>query len=51
VTLNGNPLTHGTDWEAVNATTIRLIGGACDTLKSSNNPKVEASFPCGAVIL
>lgn len=51
VTLNGMQLTHGTDWEVVNGTTIRLIGQACETLKSSPNPQVEASFPCGAIIL
>jgi hypothetical protein len=51
VSLNGSPLQHGTDWEAINSTTIRLIGGACDTLKNSTNPTVSASFPCGAVIL
>ncbi len=51
VTLNGQQLTHGTDWTVVNGTTIRLIGGACDRLKSTTNPQVNASFNCGAVIL
>ena len=51
VKLNGMDLTYGTDWEVVNATTIRLVGQACDTLKGSTNPQVQASFPCGAVIL
>ncbi|HEY5947762.1 MAG TPA: vWA domain-containing protein [Kofleriaceae bacterium] len=51
VTLNGMQLTYGSDWEVVNGTTIRLIGGACDTLKNSTNPQVQASFPCGSVIL
>ncbi len=51
VKLNGMQLTYGTDWEVVNATTIKLVGQACDTLKGSANPQVQASFPCGAVIL
>jgi hypothetical protein len=51
VTLNGTTLTYGQDWEVVNGTTIRLVGAACDTLKSTPNPQVQASFPCGAVIL
>ena len=28
-----------------------LLGAACDTLKNSSNPQVQASFPCGSVIL
>jgi hypothetical protein len=51
VTLNGTQLMYGTDWELVNGTTIRLLGQACETLKSSTNPQVEASFPCGSIIL
>ena len=51
VLLNGAPLTYGTDWELANGTTVRLLGNACSTLKSSANPTVTASFPCGAVIL
>lgn len=51
VTLNGTTLTYGQDWEVVNSTTIRLVGQACEDLKSSPNSQVQASFPCGAVIL
>jgi hypothetical protein len=51
VMLNGMQLTYGTDWEVVNGTTIRLLGQACDTLKGSTNPQVQATFPCGSVIL
>ena len=50
VTLNGNVLTFGTDWEATGAMGIRLIGAACDTLSSTPDPIVTANFPCGAVI-
>jgi hypothetical protein len=51
VTLNGQMLTYGTDWQVVNGTTIKLVGAACDQLKSTPNPQVQASFPCGSVIL
>jgi von Willebrand factor type A domain-containing protein len=51
VTLNGMQLTYGSDWELVNGTTIRLLGAACETLKNSSNPQVQASFPCGSVLL
>ncbi|MCW5802714.1 MAG: VWA domain-containing protein [Deltaproteobacteria bacterium] len=50
VTLNGAPLQFGTDWELVNGNTIRLLGAACTTLKSSPNPMVDAAFPCGAIV-
>jgi hypothetical protein len=51
VTLNGMPLQFGVDWELVNGNVIRLLGQACTDLKNSPNPMVQASFPCGAVIL
>jgi hypothetical protein len=51
LTLDGQPLTYGVDWELVNSTTIRLLGAACDTLKASPNPMLNASFPCGSIIL
>lgn len=51
VTLNGMTLMYGTDWQLVNGNIIRLVGNACTTLKNSTNPQVNASFPCGAVIL
>ena len=51
VLLNGNPLMYGTDWVLVGGNVIRLQGAACDSLKSSTNPVVTASFPCGTVIL
>jgi hypothetical protein len=51
VTLNGATLTYGTDWTVdPNGMTIHLIGQACQTLQSSPNPTVDATFPCGAVI-
>ncbi len=51
VTINGVPLTYGTDWTLVGGNTIHLEAGACATLKAATNPMVSATFPCGAVIL
>jgi hypothetical protein len=50
VTLNGMDLTYGTDWELASPTTIRLLGAACETLKTTTNPSVSAEFPCGVIV-
>ncbi len=50
VMVNGQTLTYGTDWTLVNGNIIRLTGTACTLLKTSTNPAVSASFPCGSVI-
>jgi hypothetical protein len=50
VTLNGMTLQYGTDWTLANGNTLELLGNACNTLKNSTNPTVDASFSCGAVI-
>ncbi len=51
VTLNGMQLMYGTDWVVdPNGMVIHLLGNACNTLKNSTNPMVDASFPCGSVI-
>ena len=52
LTVNGTVLTYGTDWTLdPNGTTIHLLGSACTTLETASNPQVDASFPCGSVIL
>lgn len=52
VTLNGKDLAFGTDWTLdADKVTIHLLGEACATLKSSPDPKVDAVFACGAVVL
>ena len=51
VILNGMTLVYGTDWTVdPNGMTIHLLGAACDALKNSSNPTVDASFPCGVVV-
>lgn len=52
VTLNGMPLTYGTDWTIdPNGRTIHLLGNACNVLKTTPNPVVDAAFNCGSVLL
>jgi hypothetical protein len=52
VTLNGANLTFGTDWTVdKDGVTLHLLGTACNTLKTADNPTVDATFACGAVIL
>ena len=51
VTLDGVTLTYGTDWTLTNPTTVTLTGTACTTLKTTPNPSVDATFPCGAGVL
>jgi hypothetical protein len=51
VTLNNMTLNYGTDWTLdPNGLIIHLIGNACTTLKNSQNPIVDATFACGAII-
>jgi hypothetical protein len=51
VTLNNMTLNYGTDWTLdANGLTIHLLGTACTTLKNAQNPTVDATFACGAVI-
>ncbi|HEX3477194.1 MAG TPA: vWA domain-containing protein [Kofleriaceae bacterium] len=51
VTLNNMTLNYGTDWTLdPNGLIIHLIGNACTTLKNSQDPVVDATFACGAII-
>jgi len=50
LTINGVPQMYGTDWMLVGGNIIRVTGAACNTLKGSANPVVQATFPCGSVI-
>lgn len=51
VTLNNMTLNYGTDWTLdPNGLVIHLLGNACNTLKNSPNPQVDATFACGAII-
>ena len=51
VKLNGTTLVYNTDWTLdPDGLTLRLVGGACTTLKAAANPTVDAEFPCGTII-
>jgi hypothetical protein len=51
VELNGDPLGCNDDngWELVDENHIRLLGSACDQLKSGADVFLDVSFPCGVV--
>lgn len=50
LTINGVQQMYGSDWVLVGGNVIRVQGAACNTLKGSPNPTVQATFPCGSVI-
>jgi hypothetical protein len=51
VTLNDTHLVYGTDWTLdPDGVTLHLLGSACTALKASPNPRVDATFACGAII-
>lgn len=50
VLLNGRPIQFNVDWQLIGDRTIRLLGTSCSELKSSPNPTVNGTFPCGVVI-
>lgn len=53
VRLNGAALPCGSDngWQAIDTTTIQLRGAACTTYKTQPASQVEASFPCGVILI
>ena len=50
VELNGQPIGYGVGWTLASTSTLRLLGAACTTLKTTPNATVDATFPCGAVL-
>jgi hypothetical protein len=50
VTLNGNKLEYGTDWDLVGSSTLRLLGEACDTYLNSTAAELEAEFACDSIV-
>lgn len=49
VALDGKILDCGVDWKMADASTLELMGGACQTLKDGDEHELEASWPCGSV--
>jgi hypothetical protein len=51
VTVDGHPVTFGTDWKVdPDGKTLELLGAACATVKSGGTHDVHAEFPCGVLI-
>jgi hypothetical protein len=50
VLLDGQALDCGNEWEMIDASTLQLLGDACDTLKDGENHEVDASWTCGVYI-
>jgi hypothetical protein len=53
VQLNGMPLSlnDANGWRLSSPSTIELVGTACETVQNSENVALEATFPCGSIIV
>jgi hypothetical protein len=53
VLLNGTPLVLNdpNGWRLSSPSTIELQGTACETVKNADNVSLNATFPCGTVII
>ena len=51
VTLDGDVLECGVDWEVTDPSTLLILGQACETLKDGQQHTVSARWPCGAVFI
>ncbi len=51
VSIDGEPLDCGDEWRLIDASTIELLGDACERLKDGASHSVAATFPCGAVFI
>lgn len=53
VVLNGTPLALNdpNGWRLSSPSTIELVGSACDTVKNSDNVALDATFPCGSIVV
>jgi len=49
VTLDGEPLECGVDFELADESTLVLLGGACNSLKSGGTHELQGSWPCDAI--
>jgi hypothetical protein len=48
VRIDGDLLECGTDWELADASTLRLLGAACDRFRTDASAMLTARWPCGA---
>lgn len=49
VTLDGRELEYGSEWDLVGASTLRLLGQACDDYLNGTATEVAAEFECGSI--
>lgn len=50
VTLDGDPLVFGVDWQLSDPSTLEILGAACETLLAGGQHDVAAEFECGVVV-
>ena len=51
VRLDGEVLECGVDWDVPDESTLLLVGEACELLKDGASHSVDASWPCGAIVV
>jgi hypothetical protein len=51
VMLDGVELECPIDWHMLDESTLELLGEACETLKDGSPHEIEASWPCGSVVI
>jgi hypothetical protein len=49
VTLDGQELECGVEWQMADESTLELLGGACQTIKDGGEHQLDATWPCGGV--
>lgn len=49
VTLDGEDLVCGEDWEVTDSSTLELFGEACERLQDGSQHEVDAQWPCDVV--
>lgn len=50
VTVNGAPITCGTDWEVTSPSLLTLVGESCEMLKRGEPIELAATWPCDVII-
>jgi hypothetical protein len=50
VTLDGEELDYGVDWDLVGASTLRLLGESCDKYLNNSAAELEAEFECDSIV-
>jgi hypothetical protein len=51
VVFDGTTLQYGTDWQIDGTSTLEILGPTCQTILAGGNHTLDASWPCGGVII